>query len=464
MRFNGRMLSRRAAGAVWRVRGKWLSSVVKARRPGPLAWYEESVAEGTLSADPHQRAAAGLLQSLHDDLDRLHGAELAAAEAAAAEPEPEPAPAGIFSRLFGGASPARAPKPRRAGGSLGHEGPRGLYLWGGVGCGKSMLMDAFFEASPVPAGRRRRVHFHEFMLDVHARIHRHRADGNDGDAVLAVAAAAAAEAQLLCFDEFQVTDVGDAMLMHRLFGRMFDRGVTMVATSNRPPTDLYAGGLQRELFEPCIRRVEQRCLVHRLGSPVDYRLAGHQAGRTWASGDKAARRAALEATWRGVVGTAEVRPAKHSTQGRAVRVPFSVPRAAGRPSACWFRFPELCAEAKGAADFLLLAKHYDVVFLADVPTLTLSERNEVRRFITLVDVLYEQRRRLFVSAARPMDAIFRPRYRETGELRGQERDDDEALVADAAKLGDEAFAFDRCTSRLIEMGSEEYLAEAEGRA
>lgn len=440
-------------------------------RDGPLSWYQSQVSSGAVVEDSHQLAAAALLQSLHDDLCRLHGAGADADVADAAPPsaetsaEPPPPPRGIFSRLFGTSSrPSPAPQSRPAGlpsGTLGREGPRGVYLWGGVGCGKSMLMDAFFEASAVPPSRRRRVHFHEFMLEVHSRVHQHRQAKLEGDALLSVASKVAAEAQLLCFDEFQVRDVGDAMLMNRLFGRMFDRGVTMVATSNRPPEDLYAGGLQRELFEPFIHRVKERCLVHRLGSEVDYRQAGEQADRTWMVGaDPRSRAAALEAAWRRVAGASDGTPSTLSTQGRTIRVPRGVSAAGGRPSACVFSFKDLCQEPRGAADFIVIARAFDVVMLSDVPPMTLSERNEVRRFITLVDVLYEQRTKLVVSAARPLERIFEARYREPGEDRfaaAPAAAAEKPSASAAAANSDEAFAFDRCTSRLMEMGSSEYL-------
>lgn len=475
---------------------------LKSLPPGPARWYEEQIASGEITADDHQREAVALLQGVHEELSVLYGRHVTT-KPTRKPPEERPiekSAGGMFGRLFGSSGKPTSSNvvPRRESASLSGDGPRGVYLWGGVGCGKSMLMDAFFDNSAVPPSKRRRVHFNSFMLEVHRRVHRYRADKREGDALLAVASAMASEAQLLCFDEFQVTDVGDAMLMHRLFGRLFDRGVTMVATSNRPPQDLYANGLQRELFQPCIARIVSRCAVHHLGSAVDYRLAGSLAGEAWIHGNEDERRASLEATWRRLVGHApsgsvgaKTAPTSVWTQGREVHIPRSAVSADGSDVVCCFSFHELCATAKGAADYIAIAEAFDAVVVSDVPSLTLSERNELRRLITLVDVLYEAKRRLYVTAERPMKEIFEPRYRSGTSFDNGESERAAALAEEeteethearagfgvaaasasgsggsgfsassAAKHADEAFAFDRCISRLIEMGSREYLGDS----
>lgn len=227
----------------------------------------------------------------------------------------------------------------------------------------------------------------------------------------------------------------------------------MVATSNRPPSDLYKNGLQRELFLPCIEEIERRCAVERLGSPIDYRLVGTQAGRTWLapgtpSPEGKSSPASLEAAteelhrvFSVVCKGEEVEPHTLRTQGREVKVPRSVEQA----GAAWFTFEELCARPLGAADFMVLAQHYPTLFVEGVPLLSLEERNEVRRFIVLVDTLYEHKVKLFVSAAAPPNEIFKP----DGHGKGQGGGAHEHI--------DEVFAFDRTVSRLIEMQTQEYL-------
>jgi peroxisome-assembly ATPase len=469
-----------------RAGGQTVLCLARGLATGPVQWYQSRVQSGKLLEDPHQAEAAKLLQRVHDELVVLY-------QQVGHQPA-SPAPAGapsVLSRLFDQGSERSPGRPSAA---LGREGPRGMYMWGGVGCGKSMLMDSFFDTCPMPEGRKRRVHFHSFMLEVHRRIHRHRQEKREGDAVLSVASEIAHEAQLLCFDEFQVTDVGDAMLMHRLFGRMFDRGITMVATSNRPPDDLYKHGLQRELFEPCIDRVKRRCEVFHLGSHVDYRTAGEQAGKTWIAQEERSMfdelpsidadtvDAAFEETWRHISHGQQGEPMELEQPGRKIPAPRAVTLPDGS-KACMYSFEELCEEARGATDYLLIASTFSTVFVKGVPHMTLTERNEVRRFITLVDVLYEAKCRLYVSAAKPLKEIFEARYRHAGEGKYGRGSGSATLSSSSAvdeafltrlpstasfdpakvptgvdtKLGDEAFAFDRCSSRLLEMGSTEYL-------
>ncbi len=365
---------------------------------GPLTLYRARRAEGRIKPDPAQSLAAEKLQSLHNAL--LHYQ-----------------PGGRSSWLERLGLARRHPSRQQG------EAPQGLYLFGAVGRGKSMLMDLFFESAPV--ARKRRVHFHAFMLEVHEALHRLRSDRNEeGDALLKTAEQIAADAWLLCFDEFQVTNIADAMLLGRLFESLFERGVVVVATSNWAPDQLYEGGLQRDRFLPFIELMKQRLDILELDGDTDYRqsrLADVEAYH-WPLGPDA--RAALEAAFAILTeGTTPV-PDALTVQGRRI----AVPRAA--LGAAWFGFDDLCAKPLAAADFLAIATHFHSLVLSDVPLLTADLHNETRRFITLVDALYEHRVALVMSAA----------------------DAPERLCTE----GTAAFEFRRTASRLAEMRSRDY--------
>lgn len=361
--------------------------------------YDALVAGGELRRDPEQRAVA-------QGLDRL-------AEALVA-PARKP---GLFGRLRG----AKA------------ERPRGLYLWGGVGRGKSMLMDLFFACADTAP--KRRVHFHEFMLEVHERLRVERAK-EAGDPVPPVAAAVAAQAPLLCFDEMVVTNSADAMILSRLFTRLIEAGVVVVATSNRPPADLYKDGLNREHFLPFIALVEARLDVVSLNGPTDYRLQRLGGFPTWyvpngQAATDALSRAFFRLTDFPVEDRAHV-PAEEIAVpgGRTLFVPKSLKGVAV------FSFKRLCGEARGAADYLAVARRFHTVILVGVPLMTAERRNEAQRFKLLVDELYEHKVKLLAAA----DA------------------EPEGLYAG----GDDAFEFERTVSRLMEMQSAAYLAEGHG--
>ncbi|WP_164156280.1 cell division protein ZapE, partial [Sandarakinorhabdus rubra] len=330
-------------------------------------------------------------------------------------PAPQP---GLLGRLLGRAAPAA---------------PRGLYIWGGVGRGKSMLMDLFFAASTVAP--KRRAHFHEFMADVHGAIHARRQAG-DSDPLISVAEAIAAGARLLCFDELQVKDIADAAILSRLFTALMEKGVTVVTTSNRPPRDLYKDGLNRHLFLPFIDLIEQRLDVVTLDGPTDYRLQRLSGTQTWHVPNGPEATAALSAAFfrmtdypvedRAHVPTAELT----LPGGRSLHVPKSLKGVAV------FSFARLCRQPLGAADYLAIARHYHTIFIVGIPVLGPERRNEAIRFIHLIDALYEQKVKLVAAA--------------------------DAEPAGLYVTGDSSFEFERTVSRLMEMQSAAYLALGHG--
>ena len=302
--------------------------------------------------------------------------------------------------------------------------PKGLYLWGGVGRGKSMLMDWFFEDAAVKA--KKRVHFHAFMLDVHARINHWRKTG-DGDPIKPVAKEIAAEAELLCFDEFHVTDITDAMILSRLFEALWGRGIVVVATSNRPPEDLYKHGLNRQLFEPFIDMMPEHLIIHEFAGETDHRLRQLQAAPVYYTPLGPEADAGIEAAWQRLTGAAKGRETALKVQGRELVLKQTAAGVA-RTS-----FNRLCAKALGSADYLRLSHAFQTLILENVPQLGPHNRNEAKRFVTLIDALYETRTKLVMSA--------------------------EVQPSELYLKGDGVFEFERTASRLIEMRSAEYLGK-----
>jgi len=314
---------------------------------------------------------------------------------------------------------------------------KGLYICGDVGRGKTMLMDLFFEASLVL--RKRRAHFHEFMLDVHERVHALRqrmklGEYTGADPIELVAGDLAREAWLLCFDEFHVTDIADAMILGRLFAQLFARGVVLVATSNVEPAELYKDGLNRALFLPFIRMLEDTTEVVRLSSRTDFRLEKLAGMHVWYVPADAMADAALDRAWhqltRGRTGETQELPLK----GRSVRVPRAAMGVAR------FSFSDLCEQPLGAADYLRIAREYHTIILDHVPVMTFETRNAAKRFIILIDTLYDLNVKLIASAEAEPDGLYR----------GDE--------------GFEVLEFRRTASRLVEMRSQDYLARPHGAA
>jgi len=363
---------------------------------GPVgAAYGKLRQAGELKADPAQVKAV-------DALDKL-----------------VPRPKSFLSGLFG----------------KGNDGPAGVYLWGGVGRGKSMLMDLAFETIAITP--KRRVHFHEFMLETHGRLRKAR-ESEEGDPIEPVAEQIAADAALLCFDEMQVTNPADAMILSRLFARLLELGVKVVTTSNRPPTDLYKGGLNRELFLPFIDLIERRMIVVEVNGPTDYRLDRLTGVDVWhvPNGPEATAelsRAFFQLTDYPVEDRAKV-PSEDVDVGggRTLHVPKSLKGVAV------FSFKRLCGEPRGAADYLAIARRYHTVIIVGIPLMGPEKRNEAARFVTLIDALYEHKVKLLAAADAEPSGLY--------------------------PSGDGSFEFQRTVSRLEEMRSAEYLAEGHGLA
>jgi cell division protein ZapE len=357
--------------------------------------YDELIAAKELKPDPAQARAVAALDRLAATMRTR----------------------GFLSRLLGS----------------GTDGPAGVYLWGGVGRGKSMLMDLAF--AHIDIHPKRRVHFAEFMLETHARLRTARGR-EEGDPIQPVAEQIAAEAQLLCFDEMMVTNPADAMILSRLFTKLLEQGVKVVTTSNRPPRDLYKDGLNRELFLPFIELIEKRMLVVEVNGPTDYRLDRLSGVEVWhvpngPQATAALSRAFFQLTDYPVEDRAKV-PSEDLDVGggRTLHVPKSLKGVAV------FSFKRLCGEARGAADYLAIARRYHTVIIVGIPLMGRDMRNEAARFVTLIDALYEHKVKLLAAADAEPEGLY--------------------------PSGDGSFEFQRTVSRLEEMRSAEYLAQGHG--
>jgi cell division protein ZapE len=351
--------------------------------------YDEALAKGELKADAAQANAARKLNELAGRLSEKRG----------------------FS-LFRKSSPL----------------PKGLYIWGDVGRGKTLLMDFFFATAPV--ARKRRAHFNRFMVDVHARIHAERQRAGHSDPIPVVAHALAEEAQLLCFDEFQVTDVADAMILGRLFDHLFKENVTIVATSNTPPDRLYEGGLNRQLFLPFIAEIKERLEVVELNGPTDYRLQRIAGIRVYMTPLSAEADAAMDEAWRRLTDCSRGRPEALTVLGRQLPVPQAA-RGVAR-----FSFDELCDRPLAGADYLAIAQAFHTLLIDHIPVMTDNMHNVARRFTLLIDTIYDEGVKLVCSAAAPADQLY--------------------------PAGIASEAFHRTASRLAEMQSEDYLKRGHG--
>ncbi|KAK9534058.1 hypothetical protein VZT92_009133 [Zoarces viviparus] len=406
---------------------------------GPLDHYNGLIRDGSLREDEHQKAVMQTLDQLHKTLRGYSNTSMS-----------------FFSKFF--------PKPKA---------PKGYYIYGDVGTGKTMVMDMFY--SYVETEKKKRVHFHGFMLDVHKRIHRLKQSmpkrkagkmAKSYDPIAPIAEEISEEACLLCFDEFQVTDIADAMILKQLFENLFLNGVVVVATSNRPPGDLYKNGLQRVNFVPFIAVLQNYCQTLRLDSGIDYRRQNKpSAGKLYFLSSEPDGEATLDKMFDELAFKQNdiTRPRVLNVNNRKVRLN----KACGTIADCTFE--ELCDRPVGASDYLEISRLFDTVFIRRIPLLTLNKKSQARRLITLVDALYDHKVRVVILADHPLDDIF-VHHGEHGHDESHILMDDLGLKRDEASSlsifsgEEEMFAFQRTVSRLTEMQTEEYWLEGDRSA
>ncbi|GAA5902458.1 hypothetical protein JCM8208_006894 [Rhodotorula glutinis] len=439
---------------------------------GPTAAYDDQLARGYIQNDPHQRSIVALLQDMYDHLDRYDPPPIG--------PLPPPVQPSMWDRLMRSrffrdmadelhqANTATIPLPPPPPGL-----PKGLYLFGSVGCGKSFLMDLLYAHLPDkyrrPASEggfgARRVHFHQFMMDVHKKGHLIKLrDGAAQDWIVMAAREIAGETRVLCFDEFQVTDIADAMILRRLMEALHAHGVVCVMTSNRAPDELYKNGIQREQFVPCIELIKSSFVVHCLDSDIDYRKRPRELSRVYFSPITDATKHEFAKLFRAACdhlspNEAVTTDRQLSVWGRPVHVPHSTSQVAH------FAFEDLCGDGHSAADYLEITKTFGSIFVSGVPQLGLETKDQARRFILFVDAAYEAKTKLFVLSDPPIAQVFsdeRPAGAVgTGEISAHQRSmmDDLGLSADIVGASsiftgdEEVFAFARAVSRITEMGT-----------
>lgn len=437
---------------------------------GPIQEYDRRVAAGRLREDEHQRGIIQNLQNLHDELVHYRARSVVHPTLESLKPT---------KSLFGWFGSKTTPNVIQ---DIPHDLPRGLYLYGDVGSGKTMLMDLFYDTLPSSVKSKTRIHFHNFMQDVHKRLHRMKMEhGNDIDAVPFVAADIAEQANVLCFDEFQCTDVADAMILRRLLESLMSHGVVLVTTSNRHPDELYKNGIQRQSFIPAIHLLKARLHVINLDSPTDYRKIPRPPSGVYHTplDSHAATHIQKWLRFLGDPENPEPHPETQKVWGREIHVP----RVSGR--CAWFTFQELIGRATGAADYIELTRCYDAFIVSDIPGMTYRERDLARRFITFIDAVYESHAKLVLTTAVPLTQLFvSPEELEQSLKKGDKsaegqngesvsqavQDATENLDTNVDKLAEsdmfsgdeERFAFIRALSRLSEMSSQEWVERGMG--
>ncbi|POY70761.1 hypothetical protein BMF94_6171 [Rhodotorula taiwanensis] len=441
---------------------------------GPAQAYDHQVATGLISNDDHQRSIVAILQRMHDELDHYQPPPIG--------PLPPPVKPSAWTRLMRSrlfadmsdelhqANTAVIPLPPPPPGL-----PNGLYLYGSVGCGKSFLMDLFYanlpekyrepgaEGNSTSFGSKR-VHFHQFMMEVHKKGHKIKMEQGGGqDWIVIAAREIAEETRVLCFDEFQVTDIADAMILRRLMEALHAHGVVCVMTSNRAPDELYKNGIQREQFMPCIELIKSSFTVHCLDSDIDYRKRPRELSRVYfhplTPQHESEFNKLFEAACAGIDPSDNVMSGRElAVWGRPVKIPLSTSHVAQ------FTFQDLCGAPHSAADYLEITKTFGTIFLRDVPQLGLDTKDQARRFILFIDAAYEARTKLFVLSDPPIASVFSDERRPTGEITPHMRAMMDDLGLSAETVGsssiftgdEEVFAFARAVSRITEMSSKQW--------